>query len=485
MDYNGSDNSDSDSDEMPELEQLSDAELISHLNMLESINQSNITNIKKENNEPTDFFEDFKNSLNINIQKHNTIKCFCDSLEKDNVIHDKIKQLIIDYNQLTDIDVIEKDKMISQDIFNNQLTDCTIIFPDKTTFTCLKIMLKRIEYFSMILEEFDEEFQNEIQLTSDPEITISLIKMIYSLDSTIIINPFNFCGMLDLMQIWLMSDEYIDIMLNFANTNTVDIILYQLEQQNFDNIITLESHLLNIMISKCSREIKTKTQNIINSIYNFNFGEHILKFNNWQSKFSSEQKIIAIKTSNNLELLNTANISYVGCITFLSEYDFANNDIYCDFNDKSLNLNKQLIRFRSTDLFEDITKINTIISIDNYFPTFTYSILDKIPTTIYDKELKTIIVKFNSYSSEKIIKGSQLVFDDMLCLTNEDLEQNSYIVVEITKVKGSLSTFVTSARYTIDDTIYYRIKLDKIIKIPSVKTNMWIYNKICHNVEQI
>ncbi len=437
------------------------------------------------NETPINHYDNFMNSFDVKIKQHVKIKQFYESLEIGNENHDKIKLMIIECDQLS-ISILKKHEIITQYIFNEQISDCIIILPNNETIKCLKIMLKRIKYFSLLLEEF--KYQDDITLLTDPKITLLLIKFLYNFDIKICINSSNFCEIFDLMQLWLMDLEYIIEVLLFAESNVVSIITYQLGQQHFDNILILDEHLNNIYYSNCPKNIKKITQNITKQIYLYNFGENMFKFKNWQSKFSDELKLHTIKTFKRHDLLWSSKIEYPIIIKYLNECDFENNNIYCEIYDKSLVSNKVAIRMSPADSIKDLDKINSILTIESYDPFLVVSFLEKFKVTIKESSTDTITIKFDEQSFGKLHCNSRIIFDDMLKLNYNQIKTHRYTVIGIDGIKNGKTAVVATARYPIDTTMCYLIILDKPIKLNKQllkKSNIWIYTEICHKIPHI
>lgn len=437
------------------------------------------------NETPINHYDNFMNSFDVKIKQHMKIKQFYGSLEIGNENHDKIKLMINECDQLS-ITILKKHEIITQYIFNEQISDCIIIFPNNETIKCLKIMLKRIKYFSLLLEEF--KYQDEIILLTDPKITLLLIKFLYNFDIKMYINPSNFCEIFDLMQLWLMDLEYIIEVLLFAESNVVSIITYQLKQQHFDNVLILDEHLNNIYFSDCPKNIKKIILNITKQIYLYDFGENMFKFKKWQSKFSDEHKINVIKTFKRHDLLWISQIEYPIIIKYLNKHDFENNNIYCEIYDKSLRLNKVAVRIGSANSIRDLDKINSILTIESYVPFLIVSFLEKFKVTIKESSIDTITIKFDEQSFGKLHCNSRIIFDDMLKLNYNQIKTDCYTVIGIDGITNGKKAVVATARYPIDDTICYLIILDKPIKLNKQllkKTNIWIYTEICHKIPHI
>ncbi len=451
MDYDSSDHEDSDSiDYVYNPDDFNDEiDFDNKLSKLEAIND---INIKKEPICDINPYEKLINVLDKNNKSYNKVKSFYDSLT-DSEIHNKIKFLINEYCELTDLDAIDIYKMVMMDIFNDGLTDFTVNFPDNTSCHCLKVVLQQIPLFSMIFEDFDE-FNNNIDLSTDltinTETAMTIIILLYDPTTINLITPNNFCDIFILMQKWLMEIEYIELMLDYAENNIQYIISHNLKQKQFNNILIFDEHLNNI---KNNNKIKQNIDGILKEMFSCDFGCNIFIFNDWQTKFSDEQKINAIKLTKNYELLDYSKINPVTIVKFLRDFDFA-NDIYNKIFD--IGVIKPITNNNTVNITSN-NQLDKFVIIKKYFPIFAISIFKKINATIIQSDSNWIMIQFNSSKSAKIYINTILI-----TLNDGQLEDNIYFITNITKYNDNKNTDVHIAKYIYhDESIVYKLTLDK------------------------
>jgi hypothetical protein len=221
------------------------------------------------------------------------------------------------------------------------------------------------------------------------------------------------------MDKWLIDIDN-NTILTYTYANIHEIIYYQIEQKNFDNILALEKILDNAN--------NTKMLLIMQKFYDYDFNENIFMFENWAIKFSDKQKLNAIKITKRYNLLNVSYISPLTVIDFLDDND--------DDNDKSAynhmlqTMDPRCFHFKNINNY--ISYPETFNYIYEYFPILKCICFAKI--SAYFNGYGTIIYNgmetLKDNSSLYITNDSSLLICDDIC-HDFNKEQNTYTIKDI------------------------------------------------------
>ncbi len=401
-------------------------------------------------------FQNIINKCNSNCVTHIKFKQLCYALE-DSVLHNLIKYYIVNTYKNSSPSIEQLYKITLNHIYNNELTDVTIKLSNGESFKCNKLVLNTNEYFKKMINDCGNNI-NEIILITEPDITILSIKLLYhkSYDE---IQSTNFYKIFMLMDMMLMSEEHVVMMLNVLENNMKSIIYYEIEQNNYDNILKLTEQLK--YISKNSSYLNKTNYfafEIYESIFKLDFGIKIFNFTEWSTLFNDEQKLNAIKLTKNLELLNDSKISFHAGLEFLKEFDFSNN-IYTKIDN--------LVSLDNTDIYFNVKvcknyfrNITNIIILNQWYPVFDLYIFERIDVKIINLKSSSITIKILNKDLNNLHNGSRILFGSDNISTNLE---NSFIVERIKKCQCAMSAIVNSTIFTSDDSITYKIKLNTLL----------------------
>lgn len=311
-------------------------------------------------------------------------------------------------------DITSVFKTVLQEIFNNSLCDCTIIFSDGIHFSCLKIVLELIPCFESVFK--DCFISDRIDIYEKSEVAVPIIKLIYDQSPNNLITIQNFCDILILMDKWLLDISYINLMLQYASTNIVDIVTHQLKNDNVASIVTVERLLRNIN--------NKDYYDIFHKLYNHDFVwlTNIFMFDEWPAKFSDKHKLEAIDLSKDLKLLDKAILEPINVLNYLRIFN-SENETYADVLDFAMSENTKIyygqINFDMFNL-EEVSTFDTLIHVHNYFPFFRATVLCK---TKHRAKINTITnhsdITFDSgiknyimHTYQKLSIGSYLAIND-------------------------------------------------------------------------
>jgi hypothetical protein len=371
--------------------------------------------IVNEHNRKINIFNNFVDSLDVNIIKQNEIKTFCGGLQDNNDTHLIIKYIIAKNTHDFTLTLSE--------ILNNDLTDFTICFSDGVKIQCLKPLLKLIPYFLIIFGDFDE-FKTDMELNIKSDIASIVLKLLYKQDISQLIIVENFCEIIKLMDLWLM-EIYVGPILKYMANSASDIISYLIQGEKYDDILMLED--------KFNSWFETK-------IYGYDYGDKIFIFNNWQLKFSDDIKMKAIQISKKYELFNVAAIDPFKVLLFLITLDPS----------KTLDIVLRMKRATNSKVFyKEVGDCNNNLNspdhpkmvavIDEYYPIFKVKIYTKTCIRFDDgcyevtnrKDIFSITHNFmDIYVGRKILIGDNfnLMYEKYNCVTIEtityDLDNN-------------------------------------------------------------
>jgi hypothetical protein len=425
----------------------------------------------------TDIFQNILRKCNSNNMAHNKFKQICMSLE-NNDMHNKIKEFIIDNDKNND--PIQKQYFtLLTYIFENNLTDITIKFPNNEYYECNKLVLKTNEYFKKMLDDC-ELINNEMHLITDPELTLIIIKLLhnnYNQD----INISKFHKLFLLTDMMLIDEPIIGLMLDTLKSNLNVIIYYEMEQNNFNNINNFIEQLKNIfqMVDNYYEETRREAYNIYTSILNLEFGDKIFNFVNWNMLFSDEQKLNAIKLTNNFELVNDANIPFKTGIDFLKELDFA-NDIYteienivsCSGTNIYFKENNIDVKYYETNYGYNYQVIKSVIVLEEWFPIFKINIFERVIADIIESNQEYITIAIRDANSKQICVNSKILIGHILSSNSE----NIFTVENIIKCLNDKTANVNSTIYTSNSSIKYKIKLNKCV--PDIYNELVVNEKV-------
>ena len=436
---------------------------------------------KKQEPTPDEIFNNFLNSLDTTNSKQINFKNLCDSLNLANEVHVKVKEIIMSYIGIGDLEIDEIFTMILSDIYNNNLTDFTIKFPDKSL-KCFKAILKTIPYFEMIFQ--DLEIDDSIDFTTDYELISILVKLLH-IPETDDLTIFNFIDLFVMMDKYLMKD-HIHIMLQFAKKNIIDIIEYSLANKQFENILILYDLLNNIKSNlsngdtkntKDTKEINYDITKIIDKIFTIDFGPNMFMFANWVKLFTDDKKMEAIQITGNYNLLNISKINPKKVLVLLANIDFSSkiySELYnrIEYDNMDVHHNKDLIILQ--------TGVPSLIII-NYYPIFECKCLEYVPAEIPEKLGDLIMIRFTKYSQISLSVNSILVFTNKQYYENIT---NTYTIQKIVKYSNEKQTEVSHAEYVspkVLDYVLYGIYLDKPLE--EDRTSMIsVYKHIVHEI---
>jgi hypothetical protein len=372
-----------------------------------------------DHNRKINLFNRFVDGLKIDEPLLDKFKTFCNKLHDDNMAHLMVKYTIADH--YSGFHNVNKCNMILRNIFDNNFTDFTINFSDKSHFECLKTLLETIQYFSIIFNDLDE-FKNSITLNVDPNIAIIIFKLLYGFDVMPLITINNFCDVLKLMDVWLMDKLYMDQILLFTEKNMDDLITFLLSNEKYDDIAFL---------------VNTFSYNVnISKILKHDFKDKIFIFDDWQTKFSCEQKIEAIKLSGKFELLNIAKINPEKIMYLLmdSNSNFMFETIYMMMTSHK----NTKVYFKKIDDDTD-DKLDIVVLIDEYYPKFIVNIYTRSDVK-YNNKVFTFSPNANiftfSHPFRKINVGHELLVGNNLKLIYDD-PTHKYTITKMMKGEQS------------------------------------------------
>ncbi len=442
-------------------------------------------------------FENIKNRCNPDIVTQYTFKQLCYALEDDNPMHKQIKNYIIDLDKSMLISIDNLYKLTLNYIFNNKLTDVTIKFSDKETYECNKLVLNTNEYFKKMIDDCGNN-TNEIFLITESDTTILLIKSLYH-KSYNEIESTNFYKIFMLMDMMLMGEEHIIMMLNILENNMKSIIYYELKKNNYDNILKLTEQLNHFYKnSPYSNNTKSVAYHLYELIFGLDYGIKIFNFVGWSTLFNDQQKLNAITSIKNLELLNDSKISFHVGINFLKDFDF-NNDIYTKI-DNLASLEYTCIYFNYNNIKVNNDKFPhkyNVVILNEWYPIFSVCIFERMDAEIINIKSSSITIKIWDKGSIALHNDSKILFGDIINTNSE----NIFTVKQIKKCSNDKSAITNSTIFTNNDKISYKVKLNK--KLPNdyekliwseknVQTNsttlnypIWRMKQISHTVEGV
>jgi hypothetical protein len=313
--------------------------------------------IMNEHDKKINMFNKFLKIFNKN-NPNSKLLPFYNSLDNTE-LHLVIKYIIVKYYQIKPENMTKK---IMKDILNNDLTDFTINFPDGTSFKCLKVLLKTINYFSMIFNDF-KELHNCIDLNVNHVIATIVLNLLYEQNVTQSVTVENFIEIIKLMDMWLMNTCYLKNLLPFIENNIEQITKFLSENEKFNDILILVKYL----------EKSRKMKHIVKIIFKYDFKDKIFMFDSWPLNFNDEQKIQAIRSSGKFELLNVAQIDPHKVIDFLSEF----NDVSILETISIMKYSDGPVYFKQVPNSKPDGQIEMMAIIDEYYPHFKVTLFTK------------------------------------------------------------------------------------------------------------
>lgn len=403
-------------------------------------------------------------------------KHLCESLNTSNNTYIKIKhQIAVNY-------IANSHKIyvgLLKDIYNASLSDFTINFLNEPSqsFKCLKIIIQKIPYFDMMIN--DCNITDSMTIIDNYDTAMILMKLLYfniPCDNTFeqhskIVNITNE----NVIDVLLLTDKYlvtnyVNALIVFIKKNIMNIIRWLLDNNKIDKLVLLEQILCNIVTNNIYHECGI--QNIINIIYDTKLGEHVFMFNNWENKFSGHVLLDAIKITNQYDLLDKVpDISPLNIVSFLNRVDYESN-IYYKIS-KCVYKNKSMIFYTYPEL--EIRNDNFVV-ITNYYPKFTYVKYSVIKGKITKISDNGIHLKFHDYMTYSIPIGTKIIF-------NVEMETKKYTINKIIKYSYDYKIDVPHLyHHGLNEKIKYEIYFDEPIETP-IKSNIWMVESYEHDIK--
>lgn len=242
-----------------------------------------------------DPYMDLQCSLNLKYAKHKYFSILCSSLDSNNDVHMSIKEIIVSHITYdTKIDKIY-DKVM-RDIFECGFYDFTIMFKNGKTIKCMKMLLKLIPYFDMVLSEFGDE---NIIINDDYDLVLNIIKILHGDNDVITDN--NLIDLYLLMDKFLMCD-YFDVLMSYGSIIDgklkIQIILQQLlDVGDYDKLIKFKmlaqynkNEKLCVLNSLRFTCMTLDMQVIFDNILHLDYGENIYIYDDWDNIFDKYKK---------------------------------------------------------------------------------------------------------------------------------------------------------------------------------------------------
>lgn len=426
-------------------------------------------------------------SLDLRDYIHVHFKNLCDSTNTSSLVNDEVKKIILKYCTTYDMEIYRIYNLIKKNIYDQKLTDFELVFPDGSSFMCLKAILETIPYYDIIFKDIG--IQRKMNVTSDFELTTTLIKFIY--DYTLpMIKTSNYVQIFELMDQYLMKDYFYEIIR--CGMNHISKYTQQhFDKKHFEPIILLLRLLQNIKNEPLdetneitlyySDKLNKLTSKLIEKIGEVDPKTHILLFDDWQNLYSDTQKMESIKLLNDYNLFNISNISPIIIILFLSQLQLESHvydDIFKNTDVRGSNI--YVIPYSGQILHKDV-----IIFVKSYYPIFEYTKATKLRDATVTSSFNDGNIKVNYINSyENTIRiGTCFTVNSTLC--TEDLV-NVYNVEQIVRYgDNNTEVYVQQTNYIPiwfwSNMKHYKLILDRPCALKD-GDSMWIIDKFQHDI---
>jgi hypothetical protein len=423
---------------------------------------------------PTILLDNLFNSFDNTNPIHMQFKSLCESLSVVNPVNENVKNIVLGYCDMFDVEIVEIFRLVKLDIYNKNLTDFIIEFQDGKCYPCLKAIIKTIPYFDMIFNDID--MNDSLTLSSDFGITSSLLTLVYDQNADEL-NASNYVEIFEMMDKYLMK-EYFYIMLEWAKNN-VEIVMRDCVLNNdFDRIKLLYRILKNISDEKFMKDnefsfnncenLKKDAKNVINKMFNVTMGIGMILFDDWFVAFTDSQKLKNIYESKRYDLLDIANIKPELVIQFLLKLD-PDNDNYDDIF-TMINLYNMVVEYG------ECTNVNgSRFIVESYYPTFKYKKIIRLPANIHMINGNELTMNYFQNSNINIKSGSKLVFGHI---------SKVYNVKQIKRcVKNEVKErVVDNVHYISNKNVIFKLDLDDVY--PSdIKLNVYDYEEVEEKID--